>query len=79
MAILIPDGFTREELIESVERELRLRERVYARQVELGKLSHKTSEHEKGAMRAVLAVLRQLPATPPAQPGLFGAEGGRTR
>ncbi len=72
--VVIPEGFTREELLACVEREIRLRERAYPRWVELGKMSAKKSQEEQAAMKAVLAVLRQLPPAPAAQPDLFGSE-----
>ena len=42
--VVIPEGFTREELLACVEREIRLRERAYPRWVELGKMSAKKSQ-----------------------------------
>jgi hypothetical protein len=74
--IVIPDGYTREDLVKCVEREVRLRERAYPRWVAEGKMTGAHARAETEAMKAVLAVVRQLPATPPAQTGLFG-EGGR--
>jgi len=70
-AIAVPSGFTREQLLECVDRELRLRERVYPRWVSLGRMSHSKAEDEKALMGAVRAVLAQLPPTPEMQPGLF--------
>jgi hypothetical protein len=74
--IVIPDGFTREQLLAAVDREIRLRERVYPRWVALGKMSGAKSTEELASMRAVHAVLAQLPPTPAVQPGL--PFGGRT-
>lgn len=51
------------EQIASVEREIRMRERVYPRWVEQRRMMAKTAEHEIACMRAVLATLRQLEAT----------------
>ena len=76
MPIVIPDGFTREQLLAAVDREIRLRERVYPRQVELGRMSAAKAKAEQETMRAVHAVLAQLPPTPAVQPGL--PFGGRT-
>jgi hypothetical protein len=67
----IPEGFTREQLIACVERELRLREHVYPRQREIGRMSQAKCDEELAAMRAVLAVLRQFPATLAAQGSLL--------
>lgn len=74
--VIFTDGFTREQLIACAYRELRLRERVYPHQVELGRMTSRKSAEEIAMMRAVLGVLRQLPETPKAQESLF-AEGRR--
>lgn len=73
--ITIPDGWTREELIACAERESKLRQSAYPKWVELGRMTAKKSSHEQGAMRAIVAVLRQLPATPAPQPSLFDPRG----
>jgi hypothetical protein len=71
--IVLPDGFTREQLLATIEREIKFRERVYPRQVELGRMTVAKMREEQAAMRAVRAVIAQLPATPEVQPGLpFG-------
>jgi len=44
--------------IACVEREIRLRERVYARWVEIGKLTQEAADREILCMRAVLATLQ---------------------
>jgi hypothetical protein len=61
--IVIPQGYSREDLIACAERELRLREQVYPRQVEARKMTLEQSSREMGRMRAIIAVLRQLPVT----------------
>lgn len=50
------------EQIASVEREIRMRERVYPRWVEQRRMTVKTAEHELACMRAVLATLQELAA-----------------
>lgn len=70
MTIVIPDGFSREDLLACVDRELRYRQRVFPRRVEQGKMTIEESSREISRMTAVRAVIAQLPAT---QPGLpFG-------
>lgn len=63
--------FTREELIACVEREIRMRERVYPDRVAMGKMSGASSLREVAMMRAVLDVLLKLPTVPPVQQRLF--------
>ena len=46
--------------IKCVERELKMRERVYARWVTSGKMSAKKADHETKAMEAVLETLRAV-------------------
>lgn len=70
-AIVIPEGHAREELIACAERELKMRESHYPKWVELGSMRAKFATEQTEAMRAIVAVLRQLPAEPPAQGGLF--------
>lgn len=74
--IVLDAGWTRETLLAVVDRELRLRGRVYPRQQELGRMSADKAREEIAGMKAVRAVLEQLPTAPPAQGGLFG-DGGR--
>ncbi len=50
------------EQIASVEREIRMRERVYPRWVEQRRMMEKTAEHEIACMHAVLATLRRVAA-----------------
>ena len=50
------------EQIASVEREIRMRERVYPRWVEQRRMMKKTAEHEIACMRAVLATLQRIAA-----------------
>jgi hypothetical protein len=75
--IVVPDGFTREELLACIDREIRMRELVYPERVALGKMSTKKSLDELAAMRAIRAVIAQLPSTPPAQGALFGGKATR--
>lgn len=71
LAIVIPDGFTREDLLKCVDREIRMREIAYPKWTELGKMTAGNARGEIGAMKAVRAVLAQLPETVPAQKRLF--------
>lgn len=48
------------EQIASVDREIRMRERVYPRWIEQRRMMAKTAEHEIACMRAVLATLRRV-------------------
>jgi hypothetical protein len=50
------------EQIASVEREIRMRERVYPRWVEQRRMMEKTAEHEIACMRAVLTSLQRIAA-----------------
>ena len=61
---------TLEAQIACVERELKMRVRVYPRWVELGRISESQAAAEIAAMEAVLATLHGL-ASPPAQGGLL--------
>lgn len=45
--------------IECVEREIRMREDVYARRVSAGSMTPEKARHEIAAMRAVLETLRE--------------------
>lgn len=58
MAELFPIGI--EEQIACVERELRLRERVYARRVGDKKMTRAQAEKEIAAMQAVLETLQKV-------------------
>lgn len=71
--IVLPEGFTREELLSTLDRELRLRARAYPRWVQLGRMSVKKMQDEIAGMKAVRAVISQLPTAPPVQPELFAA------
>lgn len=73
MTPVIPLGFTRAELLACIERELRYREHVFPRRITEGKMSQAQATLEVGRMRAVRAVLAQLPPDPEAQPSLFDA------
>jgi hypothetical protein len=63
--IEIPDGFTREDLLACIDRELRLRHHVYPARVKNGKMTLAESLTEVLKMRAVRAVIAQLPTTQP--------------
>jgi hypothetical protein len=58
------DSVSLDEQIASVEREVRLRERVYPRWVSLGKLNRSAAEHELDCMVAVLKTLQDKKDTP---------------
>lgn len=74
--IVLEAGFTREQLLAVVDREIRLRERSYPGWVARGRMSANKMRDEIAGMKAVRAALAQLPSAPPAQAGLF-ADGGR--
>jgi hypothetical protein len=64
---------TRQEMLDCVDREIRLRERVYPRWVALGRLSLAKSRDEIATMKAVREALgRLLPREPEVQRDLFG-------
>lgn len=48
--------------IETVERELRMREQVYPRRIEAGRMTREQADRELLCMRAVLDTLRRLAA-----------------
>ena len=64
-AIVIPDGFSREELLVCVDREIRYRERALPFRVEAGHMSRAESAREMSRMKAIRAVIAQLPPTQP--------------
>jgi hypothetical protein len=72
MNIAIPDGYSRAQLLDCLDREIRLRERAYPRWVERGKMTAPKALEEVLLMRAVRATIAQLPAPPAVQPELFG-------
>lgn len=45
--------------IKCVEREIAMRERVYPRQVQTGKMKQQAADHELAAMKAVLTTLTE--------------------
>jgi hypothetical protein len=59
-----------EEQVTCAERELRMRERVYPRQVASGKMTDQLAERELRAMTAIVATLRRLRQAAPTQGGL---------
>lgn len=61
-----------QEMLACVEREIRMRERVYPEWVKLGRMSARKAEHELATMRAVREVIAALPVEPPPQASLFG-------
>lgn len=69
MSVVVPNGFTREQLLACVDREIRMRELVYPERVALRKMTPAKMADELGSMRAIRAVIAQLP---PTQPNLFG-------
>jgi hypothetical protein len=60
--IQIPTPFTRAEVLACIEREIALRERAYPRWIEAGRMTTEKAAKELGLMRAVFAIVRQLPA-----------------
>jgi hypothetical protein len=61
--IVLPAGVTREQLLACVDREIQLRNRVYPRRLEAGRMTLAQSLRELELMKAVREVLTQLPAT----------------
>lgn len=64
---------SREEMLACVDREIRMRERVYPDWVKYGRMTEGKAHHEIVTMRAVRDVIAALPVEPPTQPGLFDA------
>jgi hypothetical protein len=56
--------FSLDEQIECIERELRMRLRVYGRLVSEKKMLQAKADHELGAMRAVLTHLKSIKENP---------------
>jgi hypothetical protein len=52
-------NITDADLVRCAERELRLRRRVYPRQVANGKMSQEDADHETEAMSTILALFRE--------------------
>ncbi len=59
-----PSAITLGMQIESVKREIRMREQVYPKWTAAGKMSKHTAEIEMAAMKAVLATLEKLRDSP---------------
>jgi hypothetical protein len=57
---MIPAGFRCVDLLRCAERECRLRERVYPRWVQLGRMSNADAVRELAAMQAIRDLLRAL-------------------
>jgi hypothetical protein len=57
-------------MLACVDREIKMRERVYPEWTKLGRMSQKKAAHELAAMRAVREVIASLPVEPPAQGSL---------
>ncbi|WP_100965329.1 hypothetical protein [Bosea sp. FBZP-16] len=60
--------FTNEQLAAAAEREVRLRERVYARQVQIKRMSQAKADEEIALMKAIATNLREQAQ----RDGLFG-------
>lgn len=73
-AIEIPYGHTRESLLQCLDREIRFREFVYPKQIEAGKMREKKALDEIAAMKAVRAVIAQLPGPIASQMPLVSRE-----
>jgi membrane carboxypeptidase/penicillin-binding protein PbpC len=58
--------------IACVERELKMRRRVYARWVQDGRMPQAKADSEMAEMEAVLATLQALPEAAPAQGSMLG-------
>lgn len=61
--IRVPDGFSREELLACIDREIKYRVHVFPKRVDAGKMSGFDARRELARMAAVRAVLAQLPPT----------------
>lgn len=72
--VRLTPGFTAADLVACVTREIKMRERVYPTWVQRGRMTSPKALAEIATMKAVLAVLELLPASPPLQPDLFGAK-----
>jgi hypothetical protein len=77
MTLVLDGGYTREQLLDCLDREIRLRERVYPRWVSLERMTARKAFEETTMMRAIRAVIAQLPPTPKTQADLFGGRDGR--
>lgn len=63
----------REEMLACVDREIKMRERVYPEWTKLGRMTEKKAVHELDTMKDVRRVIAALPVEPVAQADLFGA------
>lgn len=65
MSITIPDNFKREDLLRCLDREIRYRNHVFPKRVAAGKMTLTDSLNELLKMKAIRAVIAQLPPTQP--------------
>lgn len=63
---------TADELLKCAQRELAMRERVYPRQVEQGKMAPQTADHETECMAQIVELLREKAKAENPQQDLFG-------
>lgn len=61
-------GVTLPEMIAEADRETKLRERVYPKMVERGRLSNTAANRQIALMRAIRDFLKQTHETPPSKP-----------
>ena len=64
-------AITLDEQIDCVRREIRMRNRVYPRWVEIGRITQAHADHQVAAMEAVLATLESLRPAQPQQGALL--------
>jgi hypothetical protein len=59
MAVALPEGLTPDALLRCVDREIRMRERVYPGWVGRGKMTKENADREIAAMKGIRTVLEQ--------------------
>ncbi len=59
MSVAKPE-FSLEELIEEAERELKMREKVYPRWIQYGKINEKTAERRLNRQKGIVNILKKL-------------------
>jgi len=77
--IVIPDGFTRKELLAECDRELHMRDRVYPGLVARGKITGSAASTAVARLRAIRNIIAQLPGDAESQAQLFAPEPRRGR
>jgi hypothetical protein len=67
----MPGIITTTDLVASAKRELAMRERVYPRQIDQGKMDQAKADHEIACQRMIVAILEEREQRESAQLGLF--------